>query len=224
MKQDLIIAFCLFVLIGGSLFAGSRSSYAAFVAMGETGPSSVTTADISGNEVGAAGNEAGNAGASDDGNEITGETAPDADEEKSLEDIALDKRIADQHAKNEKSFVEHGRTGSGFPSEIPTPRFGINELTDILFNTVYVYMEENPDRFPSPADNEYIGKRTFDPRVEILLYGETKGGLVSGIANENLVAWDVRQSDGSYCILVLVRDMAGGKWRILTEGDVYKLR
>ncbi|MDR1245914.1 MAG: hypothetical protein LBK57_02670, partial [Clostridiales Family XIII bacterium] len=161
---------------------------------------------------------------SDDGSEITGETASDADEEKSLEDIALDKRIAAQHAKNEKSFVERGGTG-GLPTGIPEPRrLDMSEYADIIYNVIFTYMEEHPDRFPAPTEDEYILKRTFDPRIQILLYGETKGGLVSGFASEDLVAWDVRQSDGSYCILVLVRDVTGGKWRILTEGDVYKLR
>ena len=140
-----------------------------------------------------------------------------------MEDIALDKRIAAQKAANERSYKESGIVSS-LPPEMPVPRFDINELTDMIFNTVYVYMEENPDRFPAPDEYELLIRQSFDPRIHALLYGETKAGLLSGFENGNPVAWDVKQSDGGYTILILARDAAGGKWRVLTEGDVYKLR
>jgi hypothetical protein len=145
-------------------------------------------------------------------------------EEKSLEDIALDKRIAEQWERNKRTYREMGATGS-LPSEIPLPLFDINELTEIIYNTVFVYMGEHPDRFPAPVeDGELLFKRTSDPRINRLLYGETQGGLIAGFTNGDLAAWDVKLLNGDYTILVLGRDGSGGKWRVLTEGDVYKLR
>jgi hypothetical protein len=221
MKQNLIIALCLFVLIGGSLFVRGRSSYAAFAGLGETGSRSVTTAN-------AAENEAGGDVATDAGG-VSGaeaEIVSDAEEEKSLEDIALDKRIAAQHAKNESTYRESGQTGSPFRPEFPMPAFltDVSELEDIIFDTVFAYMEEHPDVFVTPNESEYTIDSALDPRIWRLLYGETKGGIVSGFTNECLAAWDVKKLNGDYTILVLARDAVGEKWRVLTEGDIYKLR
>jgi hypothetical protein len=227
MKQNLIIALCLFVLIGGSLFVRGRSSYAAFAGLGEPGSRSVTTADATEN---GAGNETGDDAATDaDGvSDAEAEIVSVAEEEKSLEDIALDKRIAAQHAKNERTYRESGIAGSipSGPSEISQPRFDINEYGNIIYNTLFVYMEEHPDTFHAPPtdESEYIQHRSFDPRISRLLYGETKGGIISGFANENLVAWDLKKLNGDYTILILARDAVGEKWRVLTEGDIYKLR
>jgi hypothetical protein len=241
MKQNLIIALCLFALLAGSLFIRSQSSYAVFVAMGETELRSEPSADANagttdaGEGLSAASGDAltsgeGLSGASGDApaeeasaaRGAGGDASSDSEEERSLEDISLDKRIAAQRAKNEKTYRESGRTGS-LPSEIPKPRFDINELTEIIFNTVFVYMKAHPDRFPAPADDGTI-KRSFDPRIDRLLYGETRGGLIAGFTNEDLAAWDVKQLNGEYTTLILGRDGSLGAWRVLTEGDVYKLR
>jgi hypothetical protein len=214
MKQNLCIALCLFTLVAGSLYVRSGSSYAAFVAMGgknvvpEAGSGGPTDAD-------------GRAGEVPPTKDAAGEGVSDAAADRTLEDVALDKRIAAQRDKNERTYRESGITGN-IPSEVPTPRFGISELT-AMFDVIYGHMNENPDIFSTPTDDTLI-KRTFDPRIDGLLYGETKGGVLSGFASEDLIAWDVKKKDGTYTILVLTQDAADGGWRVLTEGDVYKLR
>jgi hypothetical protein len=235
MKQNIFIALCLLALIGGSLYVRSQSSYAIFTAAENTGARTGYNGD--GGDNGDDGGDAydmpdgeiaaGADGAAPDTTTLTSdEAAPDAAEEKSLEDIALDRRLLEEWESNKRRYRESGITGHSIrpDSDLAMPHFDISDYTNMIIHTLYVYMEDNPDRFPAPNESEQLVGSSADPRIQRLLYGETKGGGVSGFESGNLAAWDMQLLSGGYTILILARDSAAGKWYVLSEGDVYKLR
>lgn len=215
MKKIFMIALTITILIGGSLYFQNQSSYSEYVSMQEdkTISGELITVDNNPKDVKTS-NE-------NPVNEYPPEDVT-LDDERTPEDIALDKRLDEERKKNERTYREQGIVGSSLRPTIDIPSLSVDDLIGII-NTVETYMRENTDRFPEPADDGTRG-RTSDPRIEKSLYAEEKSGIIAGFEDENLVAWEVKKLDGEYTILLLGRKSAGGEWEVLSEGDVYQLR
>ncbi len=211
MKKIVIIALVATVLAGGGIYFKNQSSYAEYEKL-QAGK------NVAGETVGSGGND-------DENQKGEGESQsgkPEAEDERTPDDIALDKRLDEERKRNEKTYREQGVAGSAFRPTIKIPRFSMDELIDI-YETLQAYIRENPERFPEPADDGTT-RRTPDPRIENNLYAEEKSGVIKGFEDENLVAMEVKKLDGEYVIIILARDSKEDEWRILAEGDVYKLR
>ncbi|RUT46321.1 hypothetical protein EJP82_12665 [Paenibacillus anaericanus] len=215
MRKIFMIALTISILIGGSLYFQNQSSYSEYVSMQEnkTISKELITVDNNPKDVKTE-NE-------NPGNEEPPEDAT-LDDERTFEDIALDKRLDADRKSNERTYREEGRTGSSIRPTIEIPTLSIDDYIGI-YKTVDAYMRENSDRFPEPADNGTRGS-TSDPRIQNILYAEEKSGIIAGFEDENLVAWAVKKLDGAYTNLLLGRTSAGEDWQVLSEGDVYQLR
>lgn len=198
-KKIIIVALAIVVLIGGGIYFNNQSSYSEYERMQEA-------------KIISEGIPAGDENPED----------VEAGDERTPEDIALDRRLDEERKKNEKTYREQGIKGASLRPTIEVPTFSIDDIIAIT-NTVESYMRENPDRFPEPSDDGTKG-RTSDPRIENNLYAEEKSGIIAGFEDENLVAWEVKKLDGEYTIILLGRKSAGDEWKILSEGDVYQLR
>jgi uncharacterized protein YxeA len=199
MKKIIVIALAIVILIGGSLYLRNQSSYSAYEGLQQTATTPIVTP-------------------SGDNTPTVVETR----DERTLEDIALDKRLDEDRKKNEKTYREKGMTGSSLRSTIKRPKLALEDIIAII-ETVETYMRDNPDRFAEPADDG-TKSRTPDPRMDNLLYGQAKAGIIKGYEDENLVAWEVKKRDGDYTLILLGRKAKGEKWQILSEGDVYQMR
>lgn len=199
MKKIIVIALAIVILIGGSLYLKNQSSYSAYEGLQETATAPVVTP--------------------------SGDNTPTVVEprdERTLEDIALDKRLDEERKKNEKTYREEGRVGSSLRSTIKIPPLVLEDIIAFV-EIVETYMRENPDRFAEPVDDGTRG-RTSDPRMDNLLYGQEKAGIIKGYEDENLVAWEAKKRDGDYTLILLGRKSKGEKWQILSEGDIYQMR
>lgn len=199
MRKILMIALAVVILIGGGIYFKNQSSYSEYEKMQDDKITSegVVSGDKNSEDV-------------------------ESEDERTPEDIALDRRLDEERKNNEKTYREKGIVGTSIRPTIKIPRFSMDELTDIG-NTVETYMKENLDRFPEPSDDGTM-RKTPDPRIENNLYAEKKSGIVKGFEDENLVAWEVKKLDGEYTIIILGRKSKGEEWRVLSEGDVYQLR
>ncbi|MDD2216042.1 MAG: hypothetical protein PHE41_05690 [Eubacteriales bacterium] len=198
MKKIMIIILAVAVLAGGGIYLKSQSSYSEYERMqADKNSTEGTSIESKGPE-----------------------EKLEVEDDRTPEDIALDKKLNEEWKKNEKSWCEYGRAGSAFRPTIEEPHFSRDDLLSII-TTTEKYMKENPERFPEPGA---YARRTTDPRITNLLYGEEKKGIIEGFDDENLVAWDVENLDGGYNIILLGRNSKDDKWQVLSEGDVYKLR
>ncbi|CQR58235.1 hypothetical protein [Paenibacillus riograndensis] len=215
MKKIFMIALTITILIGGSLYFKNQSSYSEYASMRDdkTISGKLITIDNNPKDI-----------TTENENPGKDEPPEDAtlDDERTPEDIALDKRLDEQRKENERTYREKGIKGSSIRPTIEIPSLSIEDIIGI-YKTVDAYMRENPDRFPEPADDGTRGS-TDDPRIQNILYAEEKSGIIAGFENENLVAWEVKKLDGEYTILLLGRKSAGDGWKVLSEGDVYQLR
>ncbi|KAF6557423.1 hypothetical protein G9G63_26330 [Paenibacillus sp. EKM202P] len=215
MKKVLMSVLTIIILIGGSLYFKNQSSYSEYASMQDD-------KTISGKLITADNNPKGvkTENESRHNEESTEDTPPN--DERTPEDIALDKRLDEQRKENERTYREEGRKGSSIRPTIEIPSLSIEDIIGI-YKTVDAYMRKNPDRFPEPADDGTRGS-TDDPRIQNILYAKEKSGIIAGYENENLVAWEVKKLDGEYTNLLLGRKSAGEEWQVLSEGDVYQLR
>jgi hypothetical protein len=240
MKQNIFIALCLLVLVAGSVYNRNESSYADFIAAG------IVTADTAADESSGAalpGMSAADEAPNDEDGAYVSVAGDDADtghvsigavrrdmditEGKTLEDIALDKRLDQERKRNEKTYRESGIVGTSFRSEVKEPLYEIDEIAAQL-NAVYAYIEDHHDEFTPFIEDVTFLQICHDPRVRRLiysdLYGEAREGFLADFESENMVAWDVKKSSGDYTILISGRDAVGEDWRIVWEGDVYELK
>ncbi|WP_438496091.1 hypothetical protein [Paenibacillus sp. IHBB 3054] len=215
MKKILMSVLTITILIGGSLYFKNQSSYSEYASMQDdkTISEELITVDNNPKDVKTENENPGNEEPPED---------TTLDDERTFEDIALDKRLDADRKSNERTYREEGRTGSSIRPTIEIPTLSIDDYIGI-YKTVDAYMRENSDRFPEPADNGTRGS-TSDPRIQNILYAEEKSGIIAGFEDENLVAWAVKKLDGAYTNLLLGRTSAGEDWQVLSEGDVYQLR
>lgn len=206
MKKILIAGLAIVLLIGGGIYLKKQSSYSEYESLQQI--KTVPEGIPSGVDYSPSG---------DDQPEVV-----EAVDERTPEDIALDRRLDEERKRNEKSKREKGIVGVSLRSTIDIPELSLDDLTRII-QTVETYMREHPDRFSEPADDG-TKRRTPDPRIENRLYAAEKSGIIKGFEDDNLVAWEVKKQDGEYTMILLGRDSKEEEWRILSEGDVYQLR
>lgn len=196
MRKGLILLFTVAVLIGGAVYYKNQSSYTIY---GNSQKDQPLLEEIMVAE---------------------NETEEPVVDERSPEDIALDKRLDEERKRNEKTYREQGIIGTSLQTTIDTPSFSIDEIASML-DTLETYRRENADRFPEPADDGTT-RQTPDPRILKMLY-EEKPGILQQFEDENLEAWEVKKLDGAYTIIIVGR-LSDGQWQVLLDGDVYQLR
>ena len=194
MKKILIAGLAIVLLIGGGIYLKKQSSYSEYERLQqiETVPEAIPSIPSIPSDVDYS-------PSGDDHPEVV-----EAEDERTPEDIALDRRLDEERKRNEKSKREKGIVGVSLRSTIDIPELSMDDLIRII-ETVETYMREHPDRFPEPADDG-TKRRTPDPRIENRLYAAEKSGIIKGFEDDNLVAWEVKKQDGEYTMILLGRD------------------
>lgn len=157
---------------------------------------------------------------------------------RSPEDIAADKKIAKQRAKNRKDWLEEGwagsvkRGGDIVLGPIDSQRT-IDLFTD-LDSAVENYIESKPDIYPPREEgheNDHNADLVFMPTVDyrvVDLIGsitlEKRKGPIQGLKNEELFAYEARRLDGKYDELILAKPQGETEWKVVFAGSYYDLK
>lgn len=157
---------------------------------------------------------------------------------RSLEDIAADKKIAKQRAKNRKDWLEEGWAGSvkrgGDIVLGPIDSQRTEGLFADLDSAVENYIESKPDVYPPREDGhendhnaDLVFMQTVDYRVVDLIGSiplEKRKGPIQGLKNEELFAYEARRLDGKYDELILAKPQGQTEWRVVFAGSYYDLK
>ncbi|KGF09551.1 hypothetical protein HMPREF1633_12210 [Tissierellia bacterium S5-A11] len=157
---------------------------------------------------------------------------------RSLEDIAADKKIAKQRAKNRKDWLEKGIVGSvKRGGDIVLGPLGSQKTTDLftdLDSAVENYIESKPDVYPPREEGhendhnaDLVFMITVDYRVVDLIGSiplEKRKGPIQGLKNEELFAYEARRLDGKYDELILAKPQGQKEWKVVFAGSYYDLK
>lgn len=157
---------------------------------------------------------------------------------RSPEDIAADKKIAKQRAKNRKDWLEEGMVGSvKRGGDIVLGPLGSQKTIDFftdLDSAVENYIESKPDVYPPREEGhendhnaDFVFMQTVDYRVVDLIGSiplEKRKGPIQGLKNEELFAYEARRLDGKYDELILAKPQGQKEWKVVFAGSYYDLK
>lgn len=151
---------------------------------------------------------------------------PIEDFNRSVEDIAMDKRIKDQRLKNEENYKKSGITGSLEAGKGLAPKRTLEDIASVL-STLENHRDTYPEIYAKGGEDLITGKITIDPRFEELIWGEAKEerkGLLEGHKDEDLFMMELKRLDGEYDEVFLVRDPDSGEWSVVYVGNYYDFK
>lgn len=162
----------------------------------------------------------------------------DGSDERSPQDIAADKKIAKQRAKNRKDWIEEGRSGSVTRGgDIVLGPMGDErgpELFAELEQSVSNYIKAKPDIYPPREEgheNDHEAELVFMPTVDYrvdemigTIPAEARKGPIQGLENDELFVYEARKLDGSYDELLLTKPHGEKEWKVVFAGSYYDLK
>lgn len=162
----------------------------------------------------------------------------DGSDDRSPQDIAADKKIAKQRAKNRKDWLEKGMTGSVTRGGdiVLGPRGDERgpELFAELDQSVSNYIKSKPDTYPpreegheNDNDAELVFGPTVDYRIDEMIGtipAEARKGPIQGLKNDELFVYEARRLDGSYDELLLAKPHGEKEWKVVFTGSYYDLK
>ncbi|WP_068457371.1 hypothetical protein [Aedoeadaptatus pacaensis] len=162
----------------------------------------------------------------------------DGSDDRSPQDIAADKKIAKQRAKNRKDWLEKGMTGSVTRGGdiVLGPRGDERgpELFAELDQSVSNYIKSKPDTYPpreegheNDNDAELVFGPTVDYRIDEMIGtipAEARKGPIQGLKNDELFVYEARRLDGSYDELLLAKPHGEKEWKVVFAGSYYDLK
>ena len=162
----------------------------------------------------------------------------DGPDERSPQDIAADKKIAKQRAKNRKDWIEKGMSGSvtrgGDVVLGPTGEDRSLDLFIELDQAVSNYIKSKPDIYPAKEeghendhDAEFVFAPTVDYRIDEMIGtipAEARKGPIQGLKNDELFVYEARRLDGSYDELLLAKPHGEKEWKVVFAGSYYDLK
>lgn len=162
----------------------------------------------------------------------------DGSDDRSPQDIAADKKIAKQRAKNRKDWIEKGMTGSVTRGGdiVLGPRGDERgpELFAELDQSVSNYIKSKPDTYPpreegheNDNDAELVFGPTVDYRIDEMIGtipAEARKGPIQGLKNDELFVYEARRLDGSYDELLLAKPHGEKEWKVVFAGSYYDLK
>ena len=162
----------------------------------------------------------------------------DGSDDRSPQDIAADKKIAKQRAKNRKDWLEKGMTGSVTRGGdiVLGPRGDERgpELFAELDQSVSNYIKSKPDTYPpreegheNDHDAEFVFAPTVDYRIDEMIGtipAEARKGPIQGLKNDELFVYEARRLDGSYDELLLAKPHGEKEWKVVFAGSYYDLK
>lgn len=162
----------------------------------------------------------------------------DGSDDRSPQDIAADKKIAKQRAKNRKDWLEKGMTGSVTRGGdiVLGPRGDERgpELFAELDQSVSNYIKSKPDTYPPREEgheNDHDAELVFGPTVDYridemigTIPAEARKGPIQGLKNDELFVYEARRLDGSYDELLLAKPHGEKEWKVVFAGSYYDLK
>ena len=159
-------------------------------------------------------------------------------DDRSPQDIAADKKIAKQRAKNRKDWIEKGMSGSvtrgGDVVLGPTGEDRSPDLFIELDQAVSNYIKSKPDIYPAREeghendhDAELVFESTVDYRIDEMIGtipAEARKGPIQGLKNDELFVYEARRLDGSYDELLLAKPHGEKEWKVVFAGSYYELK
>ena len=159
-------------------------------------------------------------------------------DDRSPQDIAADKKIAKQRAKNRKDWIEEGMSGSvtrgGDVVLGPTGEHRSADLFIELDQAVSNYIKSKPDIYPAREeghendhDAELVFMPTVDYRIDEMIGtipADMRKGPIRGLENDELFVYEARRLDGTYDELLLAKPHGEQEWKVVFAGSYYELK
>ena len=159
-------------------------------------------------------------------------------DDRSPQDIAADKKIAKQRAKNRKDWIEKGMSGSvtrgGDVVLGPTGEDRSPDLFIELDQAVSNYIKSKPDIYPAieeghenDHDAELVFMPTVDYRIDEMIGtipADMRKGPIRGLENDELFVYEARRLDGTYDELLLAKPHGEKEWKVVFAGSYYELK
>ena len=159
-------------------------------------------------------------------------------DDRSPQDIAADKKIAKQRAKNRKDWIEKGMTGSvtrgGDVVLGPTGEDKSLDLFIELDQAVSNYIKSKPDIYPAREEgheNDHDAELVFTPTVDYridemigTIPADMRKGPIRGLENDELFVYEARRLDGTYDELLLAKPHGEKEWKVVFVGSYYELK
>ena len=157
---------------------------------------------------------------------------------RSPQDIAADKKIAKQRAKNRKDWIEKGMSGSvtrgGDVVLGPTGEDRSLDLFIELDQAVSNYIKSKPDIYPAREEgheNDHDAELVFTPTVDYRIDEmigtipvDMRKGPIRGLENDELFVYEARRLDGTYDELLLAKPHGEKEWKVVFAGSYYELK
>lgn len=159
-------------------------------------------------------------------------------DDRSPQDIAADKKIAKQRAKNRKDWIEKGMSGSvtrgGDVVLGPTGEDRSLDLFIELDQAVSNYIKSKPDIYPAREEgheNDHDAELVFTPTVDYridemigTIPADMRKGPIRGLENDELFVYEARRLDGTYDELLLAKPHGEKEWKVVFAGSYYELK
>ena len=159
-------------------------------------------------------------------------------DDRSPQDIAADKKIAKQRAKNRKDWIEKGMTGSvtrgGDVVLGPTGEDYSLDLFIEFDQAVSNYIKSKPDIYPAREEgheNDHDAELVFTPTVDYridemigTIPSDMRKGPIRGLENDELFVYEARRLDGTYDELLLAKPYGEKEWKVVFAGSYYELK
>ena len=159
-------------------------------------------------------------------------------DDRSPQDIAADKKIAKQRAKNRKDWIEKGMSGSvtrgGEVVLGPTGEDRSPDLFIELDQAVSNYIKSKPDIYPAREEgheNDHDAELVFTPTVDYRIDEmigtipvDMRKGPIRGLENDELFVYEARRLDGTYDELLLAKPHGEKEWKVVFVGSYYELK
>lgn len=159
-------------------------------------------------------------------------------DDRSPQDIAADKKIAKQRAKNRKDWIEKGMSGSvtrgGDVVLGPTGEDRSPDLFIELDQAVSNYIKSKPDIYPAREEgheNDHDAELVFTPTVDYRIDEmigtipvDMRKGPIRGLENDELFVYEARRLDGTYDELLLAKPHGEKEWKAVFVGSYYELK
>lgn len=159
-------------------------------------------------------------------------------DDRSPQDIAADKKIAKQRAKNRKDWIEKGMSGSvtrgGDVVLGPTGEDRSLDLFIELDQAVSNYIKSKPDIYPAREEgheNDHDAELVFTPTVNYridemigTIPADMRKGPIRGLENDELFVYEARRLDGTYDELLLAKPHGEKEWKVVFAGSYYELK
>lgn len=146
-------------------------------------------------------------------------------ENKSYEDIAMDKRLKEYREENIKTWKNHSAVRSSFDSG--KAKFSENEFTQI-YKPIDEFVFENRDKYLHSDDPTVLTSSTcLDERAIDLIYGQPlkyRKGIIKGKEDNQIALMEIRRLDDNWDIVLLIKEDKSDTWKIVFIGDYYQLK